>query len=94
MLSDPPITYDSHGRMRYHPAYHAKQMTHWTTGDEAYLVAHYYTDGPEQVSLALERTIHTVMQRACYLRAKGRMTPPAKRTYTKRTKPINEKGTS
>jgi len=83
-MIDTSVQYDKYGRMRYHPDYHGKQGAPWTTTDETYLIAHYYVDGPEKVSLALERTILTVMERACQLRKDGRMHPPAKRVYTKR----------
>ena len=82
-MSD-PVTFDRQGRMNFHPDYHGKRYTAWTTGDEKFLIENYAAIGPEQVSLALERTIHTVMLRACELRKAGRMTKPAKRTHTKR----------
>lgn len=82
--STPPV-YDPYGRMKYHPDYHGKQRTPWTTTDEKYLIANYVSAGPEQVSLALERTVHTVMARACELRKAGRMAKVAgKRSYSKR----------
>jgi hypothetical protein len=81
-----PVTYDRYGRMNFHPDFHGKQGMPWTTTDEKYLIENYYTDGPEQVSLSLERTIHTIMTRAYELRKAGRMVRPAKRTYTKRTR--------
>lgn len=81
-----PVTYDAYGRMRFHPDYHGKQGTPWTTTDEKYLIENYEAIGPEQVSLALERTIHTVMGRACELRKLGRLTKPAKKTYAKRSR--------
>lgn len=83
--SEIPVAYDAYGRMKFHPDYHGKQRTPWTTTDEKYLIEHYETEGPEQVSLALERTIHTVMGRACDLRKAGRMVKPAKKQYTKRS---------
>lgn len=79
-----PVTYDQWGRMKYHPEYHGKQKTPWTTTDETFLIENYAALGPEEVSLALERTVNTVMNRACDLRKAGRMPKPAKRTYTKR----------
>jgi hypothetical protein len=81
-----PVAYDAWGRMKFHPDYHGKQKTPWTTSDEKYLIENYEKDGPEQVSLALERTIHTVMGRACELRKAGRMIKPAKKTYAKRSR--------
>lgn len=81
-----PVTYDKWGRMNFHPDYHGKQKTPWTTSDEKYLIENYEAAGPEQVSLALERTIHTVMTRAYELRKVGRMVKPAKKTYAKRSR--------
>jgi hypothetical protein len=72
--------------MKFHPDFHGKQGTPWTTADEKYLIENYATDGPEQVSLALERTIHTVMTRAYELRKAGRMIKPTKRTNVKRSR--------
>lgn len=79
-----PITYDRQGRMNYHPDYHGKQGKAWTTGDENFLIENYATLGPEEVSFALERTIHTVATRASMLRKAGKMTKPAKRRNVKR----------
>jgi hypothetical protein len=42
---------------------HVRQGKTWTTSEQAYLIAHYELIGPEQMSLALERTIHTIMTR-------------------------------
>ncbi len=79
-----PVAYDKYGRMRFHPDFHAKQKTPWTTSDEKYLVENYTVIGPEQVSLALERTIQTVMTRAYELRKAGRMVKPTKRAHSRR----------
>ena len=70
---DQTIKYDRWGRMQYHPEFHAKHKQPWTTTDQAFLIENYEAMGPEQVSLALERTIHTVYQRVCYLRRTGVM---------------------
>lgn len=79
-----PITYDRHGRMNYHPEIHLKQMEPWSIEDQAYLIENYVLLGPEKVSFALERTIHTVMTRAYDLRKKGVMPKPTKRVIHKR----------
>jgi hypothetical protein len=79
-----PVVYDNYGRMKFHPDFHGKQGTPWTNTDEKYLIENYATSGPEQVSLALERTIQTVMTRAYKLRKAGRMVKPAKRKLVKR----------
>jgi len=78
------VTYDRYGRMNYHPDLHEKQGTPWTTSDQKYLIENYEMEGPEQISLALERTIHTVMTRACKLRKSGQMAKPSKKQYHKR----------
>ncbi len=67
------VTYDRHGRMNYHPDIHFNQKKPWTTIDERYLIEMYECVGPDQISLALGRTIHTVMTRAYELRKKGLM---------------------
>lgn len=85
-MSDIAIVYDRLGRMRQHPDFHGKHCTPWTTADEKYLIENYVTAGPEQCSLALERTIQTVMHRASELRKAGRMIKPAKRPYFKRSR--------
>lgn len=79
-------TYDRYGRMNYHPEYHQNQGKPWTTRDQKYLIEYYEKLGPEQVSLALGRTIHTVMQRASELRKRGVMRMPTTRTYHRRTR--------
>ncbi|ELA9367436.1 hypothetical protein QUN99_003326 [Vibrio parahaemolyticus] len=83
------VTYDKYGRMNYHPAFHAKQGTPWTTTDQKFLIEHYVAMGPESISFALERTIHTVMTRAYELRKKGLMPKPKKQIHHKRSRHIN-----
>lgn len=85
------VTYDKWKRMNYNPVFHGKQKQPWTTTDQKYLIDNYERDGPEEVSFALERTIHTVMQRACELRRRGVMAKPATRSYHKRC-PIPQHG--
>lgn len=70
------VEYDSYGRLKFHPEYHAKQGTPWTVQDQQYLIEHYDSQGPEAVSFAVERTIQTVMQRAYELRKSGKMEKP------------------
>jgi hypothetical protein len=84
-VSDADITYDKNGRMNYHPELHGRQGKPWTTSEQAYLVAQYEIIGPEQMSLALERTIHTVMTRAYELRKKGLMPRPKRRVMHPRS---------
>lgn len=85
------ITYDKYGRMNYHPDFHGNQKQPWTTTDQKFLIENYELMGPEEISFALERTIHTVMTRAYKLRQIGLMEKPKQKTYHKRTRPtINE----
>ncbi len=58
------VTYDRYGRMQYHPDYHPNHGKPWKQPDQVYLIQRYDLDGPEQVSFALGRTIHTIMTRA------------------------------
>lgn len=78
------MTYDKWKRMNYNPVFHGKHKQPWTTTDQKYLIENYERDGPEAISFALERTIHTVMQRATELRKKGLMANPAKKVFHKR----------
>lgn len=88
MSNEIPVTYDSYGRMNFHPEFHGKQKTPWSTTDQKFLIENYAALGPEQISLTLERTIHTVMTRAYELRKSGQMAKPAKRTYNKRIRTL------
>jgi hypothetical protein len=78
------ITYDKCGRMRYNAGIHTNQDKPWTTTDQNYLIEYYVKLGPEQVSMELGRTIHTVMQRVYVLRKKGLMAKLVKRVNHKR----------
>lgn len=80
MSSD--VRFDRYGRMQYHPEYHSKQGTPWTVADQKYLIENYVGLGPEQVSMALERTIGTIMTRANKLRKDGLMAPALSRKST------------
>lgn len=90
-MSAPEVTYDRYGRMNYHPDMHENQGKPWTCRDQKYLIEHYEKFGPEQVSLDLGRTIHTVMTRVYELRKNGRMPKPTKRAWHRR---LNRKGQS
>lgn len=81
------VTYDKFGRMKFHPDFHARQTLPWTTLDQQFLIDNYVTMGPEAVSLALERTIHTVMTRAYKLRKAGVMPKPSARIIHARSAP-------
>lgn len=78
------VTYDKYGRMQYHPDIHFNQKKAWTTTDEKYLIDMYEKIGPDKVSLALGRTIHTVMTRAYQLRKNGTMKQRSTRKTFKR----------
>ena len=67
------VTYDSSGRMAYHPDFHEKQGTPWSMVDQKFLIDNYEALGPEQVSFELGRTIGTVMTRVYKLRKRGQM---------------------
>lgn len=79
------VTYDRYGRMQYHPDFHVRQKLPWTTSEERYLIENYVTLGPEAISFALERTIHTVMTRAYELRKKGVMQKSQKKHMHRRS---------
>ena len=84
------IQFDAYGRMLYHPDYHPNHKAPWTTADQRFLIENYAGIGPEETSLALGRTIHSVMQRATDLRRDGVMPKPKGMPHTKRQirKPI------
>ena len=82
--SNSPVTYDAYGRMQYHPDFHPNHGLPWKTTEQAYLIERYELDGPEQVSFALGRTIHTVMAKAWELRKLGIMPKPSKVTHHRR----------
>lgn len=79
------VTYDKYGRMNYHPDLHPNQKKPWVMQDQKYLIENNDCVGPTEISLALGRTIHTVMTRVYELRKKGLMTKPIKKTYHKRS---------
>ena len=79
-----PVTYDVYGRMQYHPDFHPNHGMPWKTTDQSYLMERYELDGPEQVSFALGRTIHTVMEKAYELRKLCLMPRPVKLKHHRR----------
>lgn len=83
-MSTPEVTYDRYGRMNYHPDMHENQGKPWSCQDQKYLIENYEQIGPEQISLELGRTIHTVMTRVYELRKRGDMAKPAKRGWHRR----------
>lgn len=85
------VTYDKYGRMQYHPEFHSNQGRPWNTVDQQYLIDNDESMGPEQVSFALERTIHTVMTRAYELRKKGLMPKPQKKAHHRRMRQHGER---
>lgn len=80
-----PPSYDPFGRMRYHPAFHPNHKKPWTILDQKYLIENYVSDGPEEISFALGRTINTIMERVCALRKKGVMPKSGKIVRHERT---------
>lgn len=83
-MSHADIEYDRWGRMKYHPEFHSRQGEDWTTTEQKFLVENYEQLGPEEVSLALERTIFSIIQRAYKLRKLGEMPMPKKPMYHRR----------
>ena len=69
--TDKPVEYDSYGRMKYHPDYHAKHGTIWSEEDLEYLCKYGHYDELQNISLALERTFVTVAEMRKKLKAKG-----------------------
>ncbi len=67
------VAYDRYGRMRYHPDFHPNQSKPWLIKDQGFLIDYYEKLGPDEISLVLGRTIHSIMMRACELRKKGDM---------------------
>ena len=80
-----PIEFDKWGRMKFHPDYHAKNGKPWSREDIDYLIDQYEAIGPEECSMALERTIRTVMNKASVLRKLGVMPYPTVKKAHKRT---------
>lgn len=56
--------YDRYGRMSYSPELHKNQGKVWTYEEVEYLKNWYAIIGPEEMSLALERTPASVMTKA------------------------------
>lgn len=76
-------TFDSTGRMQYHPEYHSAHKRPWTNKEEAEVIRLYYTVGAEELSFSLGRTIATVQRRACNLRKAGKLKRPQTVKYVK-----------
>lgn len=68
------MEYSSNGRMKYNPEYFGQHGTPWHSDDLTYLADWYDIIGPEEMSLALERTPDSVMERVRVLRKEGAMT--------------------
>ncbi|TKF97352.1 hypothetical protein, partial [Vibrio sp. F13] len=66
------------------PDYHPNHGLPWKTSEQKYLIDRYVVDGPEQVSFALGRTIHTIMAKAWELRKLGVMPKPTKVPHHRR----------
>lgn len=81
------IEYDVEGRMRYNPYYHSNHGKPWLYEDIKYLIEWYDKIGAEEMSLALGRTISTVMSKVNILRKKGLISN--KRIYKKRVRTLD-----
>jgi len=77
-------SFDAQGRLKYHPDIHTNHGMPWKTSEQNYLIEHYETIGPDQISLELGRTIHTVAAKAYELRKKGLMKKPERRRNFRR----------
>lgn len=72
-MSENNCKYDSNGRLKYHPDIHPNHKKPWSIQDQNYLIDFYGASKPNDISLALGRTVATVMDRACDLRKRGLM---------------------
>jgi hypothetical protein len=70
------IQYDSHGRMKYDPEFHTNHKKPWTTHDQKYLIEFYNGANSNDISMALGRTVGTILDKVCTLR-KQKLMPPA-----------------
>ncbi|MEQ1636747.1 MAG: hypothetical protein ABL903_08635 [Methylococcales bacterium] len=77
--------YDNNGRIRFNPDIHVNHNKPWTTTDQKYLIENYDSLGPEEISFALGRTPHTIMERIYYLRKNG-LPKPDTRAWHRRMK--------
>ncbi|MCW6665424.1 hypothetical protein NHG32_06980 [Aerococcaceae bacterium NML191219] len=57
----------------YSPELHPNHGKPWTTKEVKYLVDYYGKISPEEISLSLGRTLHTIYQKATVLRKQGRL---------------------
>lgn len=78
------VTYDQHGRMRYHPDFHPNHCKPWTTQDQKYLIEMYEKIGPDQCALNLGRTLTCIAGRVCKLRKQGLMPERKTKKYFSR----------
>lgn len=72
----PEIAYDSRGRMKSNPFFHARSKEKWDKEDDSYLIEWYGRISREELSFALERTEANVDHRAQRLRELGIMPYP------------------
>lgn len=87
-LKSKTVTFDKYGRMQYHPDFHANHKKPWKTSEQKFLIDNYEKIGPEETSLALERTIHTVMTKATKLRKQGIMPDrTSRKSHTRMLRP-------
>lgn len=72
----PEIAYDSRGKMKSNPFFHARSKEKWDKEDDSYLMEWYGRISREELSFALERTEANVDHRAQRLRELGIMPYP------------------
>lgn len=66
------ITYDSQGRVMFHPALHPNTGKPWTEDELEYLCKFHMVDGLELMSYALGRTHMAINQKLVQLRKEGK----------------------
>ena len=82
--------YDCYGRMKYSPELHPNQGKTWEQEDLEYLKEFYYKIGALEMSLALERSETSILEKVSRLVRAGEMVAPEKRTRVKRWRYENE----
>ena len=78
------VTYNNRGRMNYNQEFHTKQGLPWDNEDLQYLIEYFDIIGPEEMSLALERTEPSILTKVTELRNKKIMPIPNKKIRHRR----------
>lgn len=73
-----PVKYKSK-RMEYNPTFHDRQGEEWSVDDECYLINWYDKIGAVEISLAIGKTVGTIMNKVHWLRKYGLMPQQSKR---------------